>query len=99
MSPASSLRVADQCLGDQQVAMAMAAFSSRPARLDEWRVPSRSAWRGTPQPDSQTCPYCDGDGYKVTFEQQAAGILMKAECATCGVRAERFVTGWRPPRS
>jgi hypothetical protein len=98
-SLARGSRTADRCLGDQQVDMAMAAFSAGQVRFDHWRVRSISPRSGDSRPDDHPCPYCDRNGYAVTFTEQSAGVLMKAERAMCGVHAERFVSGWRAPGS
>ncbi len=79
--------------------MAMAAFFAKPLHADAWRGRSAAAWSGNHQPVGAICPYCDEDGYTESFEELPAGVLMTAECAVCGVRAEHFVTGWRTPRS
>ena len=99
MSLAGRIRVANHRLGDQQTAMAMASFSAGPLRVDAWRRPSGIALIGIPQPAAAVCPYCDEDGYTMSFVDLPSGVLRTAECAMCGVRTERFVAGWRAPRS
>ncbi len=97
--PARRFWLFDGRLGDQQAAMALAGFCARPLHLDERPVSSVNTRIGTPRNAVEACPYCGEVSYRLTFEDHAAGVVMRSACDTCGVRAERFASGWRAPRS
>lgn len=93
-APRMAYRAASANLGDQQTAMAVASFGRSSLGTQSWSVSSPSK---QPSSTTETCPYCGELGYHLTFEDHAFGVQMLGACDWCGVRAERFLPGWRSP--